>query len=304
MFGHALTISTKRTDHSTYSSTVIRLHSSAAYPARRSPIFSPSFRASQCCLAAVDAISTLCVNVKQQHGLLSRLGWPFAFSVWVAARLLLVHSSTIDHNINPTIHFFVTTLQELGTHWPVADRYAELLQRVLDEFAESERLGTGATRATSTDLNSQPGGNNNGNGNGDRVTPGSVRILADMRRCAYDLDFLISRQPRMAMGSGLSTADRLAVSTGPTPSRTPAPNELEYLDVFDFFNMPRLPMSMDAAVVPAAGGMGPGMAGAHGQLYGYGDGSGGGDGGYPPADAQPFAWDVGADWFVPKGPDT
>lgn len=28
--------------------------------------------------------------------------------------------------------------------------------------------------------------------------------------------------------------------------RTPAPNELEYLDVFDFFNMPRLPVPADS----------------------------------------------------------
>jgi hypothetical protein len=28
-----------------------------------------------------------------------------------------------------------------------------------------------------------------------------------------------------------------------TPARTPAPNELEYLDVFDFFNVPRLPVA-------------------------------------------------------------
>lgn len=33
-----------------------------------------------------------------------------------------------------------------------------------------------------------------------------------------------------------------------TPARTPAPNELEYLDVFDFFNMPRLPVSMDGPI--------------------------------------------------------
>jgi hypothetical protein len=32
------------------------------------------------------------------------------------------------------------------------------------------------------------------------------------------------------------------------PQKTPAPNELEYLDVFDFFNMPRLPVSADAAM--------------------------------------------------------
>lgn len=37
-----------------------------------------------------------------------------------------------------------------------------------------------------------------------------------------------------------------------TPARTPGPNELEYLDVFDFFNMPRLPVSIDGAATYAA----------------------------------------------------
>lgn len=49
-------------------------------------------------------------------------------------------------------------------------------------------------------------------------------------RSAYDLDFLISRQPHNAMRS-----------YHPTRSNTPQPNELEYLDVFDLFNFPRLP---------------------------------------------------------------
>jgi hypothetical protein len=71
---------------------------------------------------------------------------------------------------------------------------------------------------------------------GERVTPSTVKILADMRRCAFDLDFLIARQPKFDGAAGLPSV---------TPARTPAPNELEYLDVFDFFNMPRLPVSMD-----------------------------------------------------------
>jgi hypothetical protein len=50
-------------------------------------------------------------------------------------------------------------------------------------------------------------------------------------RCAYDLDFLISQQPRSIVN--------------PTPARTPGPNELEYLDVFDFFNYPRLPIAQE-----------------------------------------------------------
>lgn len=147
-----------------------------------------------------------------QNGMLPKLGPPFAFTLWVAARLLLVHGSTIEHKVSPQIQFFVDTLREMGNYWLVAERYTTILQRVLDEHRDSER-------AAST--------------NGERVTPSSVKILADMRRCAYDLDFLISRQPKHV---GLSRMPSI------TPARTPAPNELEYLDVFDFFNVPRLPV--------------------------------------------------------------
>jgi hypothetical protein len=154
-----------------------------------------------------------------QNGMLTKLGPPFAFTLWVAARLLLVHGSTIEHKLSPQIQFFVDTLQEMGRYWLVAERYTAILQRVLDEHRDSER-SAGA--------------------NGERITPSSVKILADMRRCAYDLDFLISRQPKhVGMVSRMPSV---------TPARTPAPNELEYLDVFDFFNVPRLPVAPNADV--------------------------------------------------------
>lgn len=197
-------------------STIIRLHSSAAYPTHRSPIFAPSFSASQRCLSAVETITALCACV-QDNGLLNKLGPPFAFSLWVAARVLLVHGSTIDHRVDPSIHLLVRTLQDLGKYWEVGMRYANLLSRVLSEYQESQQTPAGV--------------------NGERATPSTVKILADMRRCAFDLDFLISRQPR-------HNAKLPAV----TPARTPASNELEYLDVFDFFNMPRLPVSTDGAI--------------------------------------------------------
>jgi hypothetical protein len=50
----------------------------------------------------------------------------------------------------------------MGVAWKVADRYASLLQRVLDEYKESEKL---------------PG----------TATPNTVKILADMRRSSYIL---------------------------------------------------------------------------------------------------------------------
>jgi len=146
--------------------------------------------------------------------MLNKLGPPFAFSVWVAARLLVVHSSTVDLQMNPVVHFFVGILRELGLYWAVADRYAALLQRVLDEFAESERAPLTSP-------------------NGERVVPSCVRILADMRRCAYDLDVLISQQPN--------------TQSVEQTTRNPASNELEYLDVFDFFNMPRLPINAEGS---------------------------------------------------------
>jgi len=104
----------------------------------------------------------------------------------------------------------------MGQHWEVGTRYADLLSRVLHEYQESQRTSAGV--------------------NGERVTPSTVKILQDMRRCAFDLDFLISKQPKLH-----STTRAPSV----TPARTPGPNEFEYLDVFDFFNMPRLPVSMD-----------------------------------------------------------
>lgn len=206
-------------------STVIRLHSSAAYPTHRSPIFTPSFSASQRCLSAVETITALCACVRD-NGLLSKLGPPFAFSLWVAARVLLVHGSTIDHRVDSSINLLVSTLQELGQYWEVGTRYANLLSRVLSEYQESQQTPSGA--------------------NGERVTPSTVKILADMRRCAFDLDFLISRQPKPSSNTRMPSI---------TPARTPAPNELEYLDVFDFFNMPRLPVSMDGMMnYPATDG--------------------------------------------------
>ncbi|KAI0146279.1 fungal-specific transcription factor domain-containing protein [Xylariaceae sp. FL1272] len=210
--------------HATYHTAVIRLHSSAAYPTTRSPIFTPSYSASQRCHGAVENIAALGEFVVQ-NGMLNKLGPPFAFTLWVAARLLLVHGSTVEHKLAPQIAFLVDTLGEMGRYWPVAARYCQLLQRVLDEHSDSERV-VGQT--------------------GERIMPSSVKILADMRRTAFDLDFLISRQPRHTAG---------APSRMPsvTPARTPAPNELEYLDVFDFFNVPRLPMSHEASVGPPNG---------------------------------------------------
>ena len=203
---------------------------------------------------------------------MNQLGPPYAWSLWVSARVLLVHGSTVDHRVSPTIQLLVETLREMGQFWKVADRYASLLQRVLDEYHESERA---------------PG----------METPSSVKILADMRRTAFDLDALISRQPRhnVVMGQGAPYAGFGATNNHRTPVRTPAPTDLEYLDVFDFFNMPRLPPSV---------GTGTNHDSSHGgQQTAMGGHSGGKNGnsngglGVGEFNIQNFMFDVNADWF-------
>ncbi|KAK5109940.1 hypothetical protein LTR62_006429 [Meristemomyces frigidus] len=256
--------------HITYQTAIIRLHSSAAYPTTRSPIFTPSFSAAQKCQSAVEDIRALSTYV-QASNLLPQLGPPFAFSLWVAARLLLVHSSTIDHAVSPAIAPLVAILKQMGHYWNVAARYAGLLSRVLDEYAESERAPLTAAN------------------NGVREAPSSVRILADMRRTAFDLDFLISRQPRQKFGGG----DKSSVVTAADTKRTPAVNELEYLDVFDFFNVPRLAFAAGGGDGDLDdGGVGGGLdgdVGPGGDLYG-GTGNG--------FNIQNFLCDANSDWFV------
>lgn len=173
---------------------------------------------------AVESITSL-AQYAAGNDLLDKLGPPFAFSLWVCARLLLVHGSTIEHKVDPSIEFFVQTLRGMGKYWKVAGRYSTILQRVLDECRESER---------SLDVN------------GERITPSTVQILSDMRQCAFDLDFLISNQPRQHLAMLQDGKSGNGNGTLAAPAQRSAPDQLEYLDVFDFFNMPRLPVQLDA----------------------------------------------------------
>lgn len=115
--------------HATFYTTVVRLHSSAAYPTTRSHFFTSSPGAAKRCVEAVEKVAKLAESVVEA-GLLSKLGPPFAFTIWVCARLLLVHGSNMKDEVAPRI-FLIETLRDMGHYWPVAARYCGLLRRVL-----------------------------------------------------------------------------------------------------------------------------------------------------------------------------
>ncbi|KAF1988602.1 hypothetical protein K402DRAFT_27383 [Aulographum hederae CBS 113979] len=291
-----------------YHSTVIRLHSSAAYPTTRSPIFTPSYSAVQTCLSAAENIAALCQFVSTpisspttsssetmptspSSSLLPHLGPHFAFTLWVAARLLLVHGSTVEHTLSPAIGTLVAALGEMATWWGVAGRYASLLQRVLDEYRDSE--------AEAHAQNVRVGGSERQR---ERETPSSVKILADMRRTAFDLDFLISRQPLVR-----KSAYAEPVAMVPRPRPPPEQKDMEILDLFDFFNMPKLPVGFDAFDGEFSGAVGGVDENESGTVNGTGDGQVGMDGlqmdGGTGAmmnefNITNFVIDAEADWFM------
>ena len=118
--------------HAAFVTSVIRLHSSAAYPTIKSPVFTPSYHAIQRCLGAVESLREIAQDV-MNTGMLALLGHPFAFALWVSARLLLVHAATMECEIDPKILFFISTLEQMGQHWQVAGNYARILNDVLQE---------------------------------------------------------------------------------------------------------------------------------------------------------------------------
>lgn len=118
--------------HAAFVTSVIRLHSSAAYPTIKSHVFTPSYHAIQRCLGAVESLREIAQDVLNT-GMLALLGHPFAFSLWVSARLLLVHAATMECEIDPKISFFISTLEQMGQHWLVARDYARILTDVVQE---------------------------------------------------------------------------------------------------------------------------------------------------------------------------
>lgn len=113
--------------HSAYVTSVVRLHSPAAYPAGAT---APSHYAMQRCLSAVQSLRDITRDVDEAEGL-DLVGPPFAFALWVAARLLLVHAAAVGGPVDAKVDFFADILACVGEHWEVAANYARVLRRVV-----------------------------------------------------------------------------------------------------------------------------------------------------------------------------
>lgn len=188
--------------HAAFVTSVIRLHSAAGYPVVYSAVFKPSQPAMQRCLAAVESLRAIAQDVMDSNGL-DLLGPPFAFSLWAAARVLLVHAAATESMLDVNkVNFFISTLEQMGHYWEVASRYAKILERLVAEGQKAREPHSGTHQHQ------------------------NAKSFTAMRSLAYDLNQLVSQRPQSVLS--------------PTSTRLTSLNELEYLDVFDSFNYPRL----------------------------------------------------------------
>lgn len=207
--------------HAAFVLSIIRLHSAAAFPIVSSALLTPSQQAVQHCLTAVDSLQGIAQDVIDSNGL-DLLGPPFAFCLWVSARVLLVHAATTNAPIDPRIDFFITTLHAMSSCWDVAHRYATVLAKVVAQGQSPPKPSTNYHQQQQHNLKS-PSSHSNGNSNSNS----NSRSFSTMRRSAFDLNQLASKRPRSVLS--------------PTSTRLTRTNELEYLDIFDFFNYPKTP---------------------------------------------------------------
>ena len=123
--------------HSAYVVAVVRLHSSAAYPMLQSHLFVPSDYAIQRCVSAVHSLGGIVQDVREADGLYL-LGPLFTFSLWVAARLLLVNAAAMGCPVDPMVDMFIQTLDDMGRHWQVATCYSRILARVVQRGRQGD----------------------------------------------------------------------------------------------------------------------------------------------------------------------
>lgn len=123
--------------HAAFVTSVIRLHSVAAYPTSVSHLFQSSQTAVQRCMAAVDSLRAIAQDVIDT-GMLDLLGPPFALSLWVSGRLLLVHSAFMESEVDPKIWFLIDTLETMGQNWDVARRWAGTLSHLVREGQQAD----------------------------------------------------------------------------------------------------------------------------------------------------------------------
>ncbi|KAK7203059.1 fungal-specific transcription factor domain-containing protein [Myxozyma melibiosi] len=209
--------------HSLYHTTVIRINSSAGYPYRQSANFQANSEARARSLASVSQIVSLAEYLSTKPSRFYKsIGPHYAFTLWVAARLSIVHSFVTKKMLSDDIATLVKTLAGIGEYWQVAKRYSDLLLFVIEEGWLNKMRGQSSVKS---EKSQKAEGEEEEEDEKEKARMESAKILSDMRRNASDLDFLLSSRTKNS-SSKKNSANILFYYGGvnsETPARMPSP---------------------------------------------------------------------------------
>ncbi|KAI1122251.1 fungal-specific transcription factor domain-containing protein [Nemania abortiva] len=120
--------------HATFHLNKIRMYTVAAFPSTTSPYMKPSPSGRNRCRESVKNVVSLVTSIQPHE--LEQLSPMFSFVVWVASRSLVILWTSgyeATYGTMPTdLKPMLWTLRQMGTHWPCAQRYVDIIQLIID----------------------------------------------------------------------------------------------------------------------------------------------------------------------------
>lgn len=132
VYGHALTIYINSllefSDHQTLATHDDRVRESATVS----------------CANSARAIIDIASMFVKTHG--DRIGWPFSWSIWTAARYLLTSAKAAGSvQLSSGFYILLDSLQELGKYWQISKKYWWLLYHASESFVTTDADGRSLT---------------------------------------------------------------------------------------------------------------------------------------------------------------
>lgn len=207
---------------SIYHMTIIRLHSSVGYQNFDSDYILFSSMARSKCLESAHNIAAyskkILLSAYTKTEPLAICGPYYGFTIWVAARLLLVNAIRLEEDYSADLDQLLLALSRIGSHWRSSAKYKEIIDLLKKE--ESEYRANGQSVLT-VDLSL----NVDGNG-GEHLLflhPEGSRLLSDMRFNAYSLELMLAKKIEQFKKDGITLSPH---------------NQADFSNFFKWFQIP------------------------------------------------------------------
>lgn len=208
---------------SIYHMTIIRLHSSVGYQNFDSDYILFSSMARSKCLESAHNIAAYSKKILVSSAYtktepLAICGPYYGFTIWVAARLLLVNAIRLEEDYSADLDQLLLALSRIGSHWRSSAKYKEIIDLLKKEESEYRANGQSV-------LTVDPSLNMDGNG-GDSLLflhPEGSRLLSDMRFNAYSLELMLAKKIEQYKKDGITLSPH---------------NQADFSNFFKWFQIP------------------------------------------------------------------